>query len=93
MIKTFKCRETEKIWNDEFSKKLPTEIQRLIRIKLRLLNHSTSIEDLRSPPGNKLEALIGDRQGQYSIRINQKYRICFRFINGDCFHVEVTNYH
>lgn len=93
MIKTFKCLETEKIWNDEFSKKFPTEIQRAVRIKLRLLSNANSIQDLRSPPGNRLEVLVGDRQGQYSIRVNQKYRICFRFINADCFHVELIDYH
>lgn len=93
MIKTFKCRETEKIWNGEFSKKFPTDIQRVARRKLRLLHQAASLEDLRSPPGNKLEALKDDRQGQCSIRVNQKYRMCFRFISGDCFHVEMVDYH
>lgn len=93
MIKTFKCRETEKIWNDEFSKKFPLEIQRAARRKLRLLNQSNSVNDLKSPPGNHLEALLGNRQGQYSIRVNQKYRICFRFIETNCYHVELVDYH
>lgn len=93
MIKTFKCRETEKIWNDEFSRKFPVEIQRSARIKMRLLSNAISIQDLMSPPSNRLEALASDRQGQYSIRVNQKYRICFRFIAGDCFHVEIVDYH
>lgn len=93
MIKTFKCKETEKIWNGNFSRKFPTEIQRAVRRKLRLLHQSISLEDLKSPPGNHLEALSGNRLGQYSIRINQKYRICFRFMHEDCYHVELVDYH
>lgn len=93
MIKTFKCKETEKIWHDEFSKKFPTDIQRNARRKLRLLNQALCVQDLKSPPGNKLESLSGDRQGQYSIRINQQFRICFRFLNNDIFHVEIVDYH
>ena len=97
MIKTFKCRETEKIWNGEFSKKFPAELQTrdnsIIKRKLLLLDAAESLNDLRSPPGNNLEALKGDRQGQYSIRVNQKYRLCFRFMDGGCFYVELTDYH
>lgn len=97
MIKTFKCKETEKIWNGNFSKKFPADLQgkkdNIIKRKLYLIDAAESWRDLIIPSGNKLEALKGDRQGQYSIRINQKYRICFRFINGDCFHVEVVDYH
>lgn len=93
MIKTFKCKETEKIWNGEFSKKFPFEIQRIVRRKLRMLNQSNSINDLKSPPGNHLEALLGNRQGQYSIRVNQKYRICFRFIDTNSYHIEMVDYH
>lgn len=93
MIKTFKCKETEKIWNDEFSKKFPHEIQKAVRRKLKLLNRSISLNDLKHPPGNHLEALLGNRQGQYSIRVNQRYRICFRFIDENCYHLELVDYH
>ena len=77
MIKSFNCKETEKIWNEEFSKKLPHDIQKRALRKLMMLNVATVLEDLRIPPNNRLEALTGDRQGQYSIRINDQYRICF----------------
>jgi len=93
MIKTFRCRETEKIWNNEFSKRFPPDIQRAVRIKLRLLNRASCALDLKSPPGNRLEALIGDRYGQFSIRVNQKYRICFRFTEENCYNVELVDYH
>ena len=72
MIKSFKCKETEKIWNGEFSKKLPHDSQKRALKKLMMLNVATVLEDLRIPPNNRLEALTGDRQGQYSIRINDK---------------------
>lgn len=93
MIKTFKCPETEKIWNQNFSKKFPHEIQRSVHRKLLMLHLSDSLEDLKYPPGNRLESLSGNRQGQYSIRVNQKYRICFRFMNSHCYHVELVDYH
>jgi proteic killer suppression protein len=97
MIKTFKCRETERIWNGIFSKKFPAELQAknnsIIKRKLYLLDAAQSLSDLLYPPGNNLEALRGDRQGQYSIRVNQKYRICFRFLDDNCFHVELVDYH
>ncbi len=87
------CRETQRIWNDEFSKKFPIDIQRASRRKLRLLNQSILISDLKSPPGNNLESLLGNRKGQYSIRVNQKYRLCFCFSNGNCYDVELVDYH
>ena len=93
MIKTFKCKETEKIWNEEFSKKLPQDIQKKALQKLRMLNISSSLEDLKIPPSNHLELLSGDRQGQYSIRINDQYRICFRWLDNHSFDVEITDYH
>ena len=93
MIKTFKCKETEKIWNEEFSKKLPQDIQKKALQKLRMLNISSSLEDLKVPPSNHLEILIGNRQGQYSIRINDQYRICFRWLDNHSFDVEITDYH
>lgn len=93
MIKSFKCKETEKIWNEEFSKKLPQDIQKKALQKLRMLNISSSLEDLKIPPSNHLELLSGDRQGQYSIRINDQYRICFRWLDNHSFDVQITDYH
>ncbi|HOV13654.1 MAG TPA: type II toxin-antitoxin system RelE/ParE family toxin [Spirochaetota bacterium] len=93
MIKSFKCKETEKIYNSFFSKKFPTEIQERAKMKLRMLNFSVSLNDLRIPPSNNLEQLKGDRDGQWSIRINKQWRICFNWINNDAFNVEVTDYH
>ncbi len=93
MIKSFKCKETEKIWNEEFSKKLPLDIQKKALQKLRMLNISSSLEDLKVPPGNHLELLSGDRQGQYSIRINDQYRICFKWLDNHSFDVQITDYH
>lgn len=93
MIKSFKCKETEKIWNEEFSKKLPLDIQKRALRKLMMLNVATVLEDLRIPPNNRLEALTGDRQGQYSIRINDQYRICFRWLDNHSFDVEIVDYH
>ncbi len=71
----------------------PRNIQQIARRKLRILNNSTSLNDLRVPPGNQLEKLKGDREGQLSIRINIQWRICFIFKNGDCYNVEITDYH
>ena len=93
MIKSFKCKETEKIWNEEFSKKLPHDIQKRALRKLMMLNVATVLEDLRIPPNNRLEALTGDRQGQYSIRINDQYRISFRWLDNHSFDVEIVDYH
>lgn len=93
MIKSFKCKETEKIWNEEFSKKLSHDIQKRALRKLMMLNVATVLEDLRIPPNNRLEALTGDRQGQYSIRINDQYRICFRWLDNHSFDVEIVDYH
>jgi toxin HigB-1 len=77
MIKSFKCKETEKIFHRNYSKKFSKEINELSFRKLRMLNRALSINDLKVPPGNKLEKLKGNRAGQYSIRINDQYRICF----------------
>jgi len=93
MIKSFKSKETEKIWKGVISTKLPTEIQNIIMRKLRMINNSESLSDLRIPPANHLEALKGDRKGQYSIKINDKWRICFKWNNGDCYDLEVVDYH
>lgn len=93
MIKSFKNKKTEKIFNRLFSKKLPETIQHLARRKLIIIDAATEIDALLIPPGNRLEVLKGDRKGQYSIRINDQWRICFRWKTEDAFDVEITDYH
>ncbi|MBI4098888.1 MAG: type II toxin-antitoxin system RelE/ParE family toxin [Candidatus Magasanikbacteria bacterium] len=93
MIKTFRDRETEKIYHREVSRKLPPLIQRIAMRKLWMLNAATDLTDLRVPPGNHLEALAGDRKGQHSIRINQQWRICFFWREGNVYEIEITDYH
>jgi proteic killer suppression protein len=93
MIRSFACRETERLFNDETSRRLPASIQRVARRKLLVLNQARRLADLRSPPGNRLEALKGNRAGQYSVRINDQYRICFRWQGEDAFAVEIVDYH
>lgn len=93
MIKSYGSKETEKIWEGEISLKLPPDIQKTARRKLRMLNNSHDLDDLRMPPANRLEALKGDRKGQYSIRINAQWRICFEWSDGDCYNVQIVDYH
>jgi len=93
MIESFKCKETEKIFSRQFSRKLPTDIQTVAFRKLRMLNRSSTIQDLRVPPANRLEALSGKRKGQHSIRINQQWRLCFTWKNGSAYEVEIVDYH
>lgn len=93
MIRSFKCKETEKIFNRTFSRKFPQDIQRVALRKLRMLNRAKILKDLLVPPGNRLEALHGDRKGQYSIRINDRWRICFEWQKGDAYNVEIIDYH
>ncbi len=93
MIKSFRDKETEKIFNRRFSKKIPSEIQHQARRKLILLDAATEINVLRIPPGNRLEALKGDRKEQHSVRINEQWRICFTWKAGDVYDVEITDYH
>ncbi|QLQ13413.1 MAG: type II toxin-antitoxin system RelE/ParE family toxin [Brevundimonas sp.] len=93
MIRSFRDRETEKIWHGQRSRRLPPDIQEAALRKLRLLNRSGSLDDLRVPPGKRLEAPSGDRKGQHSIRINQQWRICFRCSDGGCDDVEICDYH
>jgi proteic killer suppression protein len=93
MIRSFRCNETQKIFGRKFSKKLPSEIQETARMKLVILDAAMSINDLRVPPGNRLEELKGDRQEQHSIRINNQWRICFEWRNGDSYNVEIVDYH
>lgn len=93
MIKSFRCKETEKIFKGIFSKKLPSQIQRKALIKLHMLDAADEIIDLRVPPANYLEPLQGDRAGQHSIRINQQYRICFKWVDNNVIDVEIVDYH
>ncbi len=93
MILSFRCKETESIWQGQSSRKFPAEIQDRALRKLRQLDASRSVEDLRNPPGNRLETLKGSRAGQMSIRINQQWCICFRWVNGDARDVEIVDYH
>mgnify|MGYP002520728429 CR=1 FL=1 len=93
MIKSFKCKETEKIFKGRFSKKFPPEIQTRALIKLHMVDAAKFVVDLRVPPANFLEQLQGDRLGQYSIRINQQYRVCFIWEDNNAFNVEIVDYH
>lgn len=93
MIESFADRETEKIFNGQASRKLPSTIQRTARRKLLYLDDADDLRDLRSPPGNRLEPLPGDRAGQYSIRINEQWRICFYWQDGKASQVKIEDYH
>ena len=93
MIKSFKCKETEKIFNRQFSRRFPTEIQRTALRKLRMLNRAMMLQDLKVPPGNRLEELKGQRKGQHSIRINDQWRICFVWKENNAYEVEIVDYH
>jgi proteic killer suppression protein len=93
VIKTFKDAETQKIYRRERSRKLPSTIHQAALRKLRMINNALNINDLRVPPANHLEKLSGNRQGQYSIRINDQWRICFEWKHRDAFNVEITDYH
>lgn len=94
MIKNFCDKETEKIYNQIFSKKIPTDIQTVALRKLIMIDNAANLEDLKVPPANRLESLRCDREGQYSIRINDQYRICFTLHGKNDFcDVEIVNYH
>jgi len=93
MIKSFKSKETEKIFNRTYSKKLPISIQTVAFRKLRMLNRAVTLNDLRVPPANHLEKLREDRLGQHSIRINKQWRICFVWEKVDVLNVEIVDYH
>lgn len=93
MIKSFRDKETEKIFNRNFSKKFPSDIQHQARRKLIMLDAAPELNALRIPPGNRLEALKGDRKGQHGIRINDQWRICFKWRTEDAYDVEITDYH
>ena len=93
MIKTFRDKDTEKIFNRTHSRKLAPNIQHLARRKLIMLDAATDLNSLRVSPGNRLEVLKGNRKGQHSIRINDQWRICFRWKSEDDYDVEITDYH
>ena len=93
VIKSFADKETEKLFARQFSRKLPQSIQRTARFKLEILDAAEVLEDLRIPPENHLEKLTGDRANQYSIRINEQWRICFVWRNSDAYEVEIVDYH
>lgn len=93
MIRSFSDDETEKIFKRERSRRLPPDIQQTALRKLRMLNRAASLQDLRVPPANRLERLSGNRAGQYSIRINDQWRICFDWEDSDASNVEIVDYH
>jgi len=93
VIRNFKDKETQKIFERQRSRKLPSDIQQVALRKLRMLNRAETLQDLRVPPANRLERLVGNRNGQYSIRINDQWRICFEWQEGDALNVEVVDYH
>ncbi|MGH8555498.1 MAG: type II toxin-antitoxin system RelE/ParE family toxin [Gammaproteobacteria bacterium] len=93
MIKAFKCKETEGIYEGRLSRRLSQDIQRAAARKLEMLSAATRLESLKVPPGNKLEKLSGHRAGQYSIRINEQWRLCFVWQDGDAYDVEIVDYH
>ena len=93
MIQTFKDKETQKIFERQRSRKLPSDIQQVALRKLRMLNRSETLQDLRVPPANRLERLKGSREGQYSIRVNDQRRVCFEWKDGNSFNVELVDYH
>ncbi len=93
MIKSFKDRETGKVYRREGSDKLPRDIQQVALRKLRMINNAKNLNDLRIPPANRLEKLRGDREGQMSIRINDQWRVCFIWRGGDAYEVEIADHH
>ena len=93
MIQSFADKESERLFNREPVKRFPPPVQRPALRKLLILDAAESLDDLRNPPGNRLEKLHGDREGQCSIRVNDQWRVCFRWDAGDAYEVEVTDYH
>jgi len=93
LIRSFRNKEAEKVFHRRFSAKLPSDIQKTALRKLRYLDGADELNDLRVPPANRLEKLSGDREGQWSIRINDQWRICFEWRDGHAFEVEIADYH
>jgi proteic killer suppression protein len=92
MIKTFACKETAKLFRRQFSRRLPQDVRQTARRRLEILDAANVLNDLRIPPSNRLERLSGDRKGQCSIRINDRWRICFEWQTGDAYDVEIVEY-
>ncbi len=93
MIKGYRDRDTRAVAERQRVRRFPEHIQRRAQIKLMMLNNATDLNDLRIPPGNRLEALSGDREGQHSIRVNDQWRICFIWDSGEAYQVEIVDYH
>ncbi|MGI8739753.1 MAG: type II toxin-antitoxin system RelE/ParE family toxin [Gammaproteobacteria bacterium] len=93
MIKSFRGKETEKVWRGSVCRRLPKDVEQVARRKLRMLNNAVNLRDLRAPPANRLEALKGKRAGPHSIRINDQWRMCFAWKDGQALEVEITDYH
>ena len=93
MIKSFRGKEAEKVWSREYSKRLPLDIQERALMKLQQLNAAVALKDLLIPVSNHLEGLKGDRKGEHSIRVNQRWRICFKWRDGHAFDVDIVDYH
>jgi proteic killer suppression protein len=93
VIQNFKDKEAQKVFERKHSRKLPLDIQQVALRKLRMLNRAETLQDLRVPPANRLERLVGDREGQYSIRVNDQWQICFVWQDGDALDVEIVDYH
>ena len=93
MIRDFADKEAENVWNGTPSRRLPSGIQAVARRKLRMLNNAATLDDLRIPPANRLEALKGDRKGQHSMRINDPWRVCFAWHDDGAYRVEIVDYH
>lgn len=93
VIASFQCKETQKIYTRQYSRKLPQDIQAVALRKLRMLNNAQTLNDLRVPPANHLEKLKGERAGQYSIRINAQWHLCFTWQEGHALDVEIVDYH
>jgi toxin HigB-1 len=93
VIRSFQDKETRKIFERQRSRKLPSDIQQVALRKLRMLNRAETLQDLRVPPANRLERLVGDQEGQYSIRVNDQWRICFTWQDGEASEVEIVDYH
>jgi proteic killer suppression protein len=93
MIRSFRCKETERLWQGQSSRRFSPDIQDRALRKLRQLDAALTVADLRNPPSNRLETLKGDRKGQWSIRINEQWRICFRWTEGEASDIEIVDYH
>lgn len=93
MIRSFGSKDTERIWHEQYVKRVDRAVQRVTLRKLELIHAAKDVEDLRIPPGNRLERLVGDRSGQHSIRVNAQWRLCFVWREGGADHVELVDYH